>query len=1092
MDSDDTATLGAGRTIAGRYRVESVLGQGGMGCVFLARHLSLGSPVAVKVLNPGVARDDEAAERMMREARAVARLRSDHVARVFDVGRLDDGSPFVVMEYLEGRDLAAELAARGPLPPAVAVRYVLEAAAGLAEAHARGIVHRDLKPANLFLADGVGGTRAVKLLDFGIAKIESEGDAALTQTTAVMGSPAYMAPEQLRSSRDVDARADVWAMGAVLYECLTGRRPWTASSISELAMRIATEPPEPLDQQRVSASLAEVVLRCLQKAPDDRPRSMGELARSLEPFADAGAPPLVELIERIGASASARPPEAVPGHPADPPPQSVLSPATEWTTFVGRDEDLAEVHRRLELGGRLLTLQGPAGVGKTRLLRELSRTVDGPFVFVDAGGTASVAELVAEVAAALGVPSTVASDSGVASDRVGRALAARGRFTLFVDGIDAVVAEAGGVLSSWVGGAPAARVVVTSRERLSVRGEAIHELGPIDIDAAVALFLERAAAADPAFERSDDALDDVRALCTRLDGLPLAIELAAARVRVLSPSQIAERVAESLRLLRATTRDAPARHATLTAAIEASFESLAPEERQMLRQLAVFPGSFGVEAAEAVVEVGPEADPLELLKRLRDKSLLAAVRSEDAPGPRFRMYEVIRTHARQKEGPSLDSVLRRHAEHYVRWARELLRGSSLESSRKLDALVVELEHLRAVAERFSDTEPPLAAEAALSLEPALSVRGPVELHRRMLDLAVAGASDPGVRARALEARARLSRRRGDVTSALHDIQAAEEACRLLDDDPTVEGRVRSERGAIERARGDGDRALEALERGLDLARRAGDLAVQAIALDGLAAVHQERSELAEATRRVTDAIDIARRVGDRSQEARMVQNLAAMHHDAGQLATAQREYDEALELAREAGDGRLEGVVLANLGNLACDLGQPDVARARLDAALPHLQRAGDRRLEGNVAMYRGLVELDAGHLMSARGHLETAHELHAPTDPRFAALDHGYLGIVALAEGSPDRAATMFHETGEALGLIGDTHMRAYFGAFEARALVLASLDGADERMVHARRLAGEDAPDWLHFALDCLAPGAGTAPRDRSLHGRLAERWS
>jgi eukaryotic-like serine/threonine-protein kinase len=288
-----------GDVIAERYRVERVVGEGGMGVVLAAEHLVLGERVAVKLLLPEAAKNADAVARFQREARAAARIPSEHVARVMDVGRLEDGTPYLVMEYVDGRDLGAELDERGPLPIAEAVGYVLQAAIGVSEAHAIGIVHRDLKPSNLCLARLPGDRILVKVLDFGIAKITDDNDSRkLTKSFSALGSIAYMSPEQLRAAKDVDARADVWAFGVVLFELLTARMPFNGESLTAISASITADQPYTLRSFRpdAPAELEGVVASCLEKDRERRMPSLAALARALEPFGGRSASSLVARI----------------------------------------------------------------------------------------------------------------------------------------------------------------------------------------------------------------------------------------------------------------------------------------------------------------------------------------------------------------------------------------------------------------------------------------------------------------------------------------------------------------------------------------------------------------------------------------------------------------------------------------------------------------------------------------------------------------------------------------------------------------------------------------------------------------------------
>lgn len=334
-----------GDVLDGKYVVERTLGQGGMGLVVAARHVVLKTHVAIKLLLPQATRDPENLKRFHREARAAVRIRSPHVARVHDVGQLANGTPYMVMDLLVGRDLEALLGERGVLSPREAVGFVLQALAALEAAHSLGIIHRDLKLANLFLVEEREQAPVVKVLDFGIARDFDEGrDQKLTQTGDVMGSPAYMSPEQMIESRNADARSDIWSIGACLYELLTGVLPFNGKTLAELcksAQRGAPPPPASL-RPDVPSALSAIVLRCLEKDPTRRFGSASELARVLRAWESA---PVAIAIAIDAATTLPAPDEATTTLPIDTTPRVAAVPRAATVPLVAATPRVARSQR---------------------------------------------------------------------------------------------------------------------------------------------------------------------------------------------------------------------------------------------------------------------------------------------------------------------------------------------------------------------------------------------------------------------------------------------------------------------------------------------------------------------------------------------------------------------------------------------------------------------------------------------------------------------------------------------------------------------------------------------------------------------------
>jgi serine/threonine-protein kinase len=320
---ESPSPVAVGQVVDGKYRIERVIASGGMGVVVAAQHLRLGTTVALKFLLRHAWENREALSRFLREGQALARITSAHVARVMDVGTLEHGEPYLVMEYLEGADFGVVIKQRGQMPITEAVDYLLQACEAVAEAHANGIVHRDLKPSNLFLTLGADGGPLVKVLDFGISKAVMlrpqsptdaiEGDATMepthdTNTGALVGSPLYMSPEQIRHARRVDERTDIWALGAILYELVCGKPPFEGESLSGVLAAVCADPPVSMSSRRVGVpvELEAVIARCLQKEPEKRYPTIAAFAQALQPFASLEAKAQVARISRLLGAASRR------------------------------------------------------------------------------------------------------------------------------------------------------------------------------------------------------------------------------------------------------------------------------------------------------------------------------------------------------------------------------------------------------------------------------------------------------------------------------------------------------------------------------------------------------------------------------------------------------------------------------------------------------------------------------------------------------------------------------------------------------------------------------------------------------------------
>jgi non-specific serine/threonine protein kinase len=556
-----------------------------MGEVFLAEDSRLRRRVALKVLPAAVCEVPELRERFLREARAAAMLSHPNVCSVFDTGEDESGCVYIAMELIEGTTLTERLRT-GPMPEAEILDIATQAADALEEAHRSGLVHRDLKPSNLML-DRRG---RVKILDFGIAARVAAASAetaelALTQAGEILGTTAYMSPEQTLG-RPVDARSDLFSFGVVLYQLASGRLPFPGPSMPETIAGILHAAPAPLERASVSEGMERIIRTCLEKDPSRRYASMADLHRELRALRERGG-------------AAARPPHNLPA---------------PTTTFVGRERELDDLDELLA-AHRLVTLTGAGGSGKTRLSIELARRC--LLRFPDGVRQVSLGP----VEHAERIPSALADALGISESSEGSVLEqvtahlAGGTVLLVLDNCEHILEGAAATVETLLQTAPGVRIVATSREALNVSGERVWPVPTLAAPSAreartpeealrfdaVRLFVERAVARDPRFQLTGANLEAVSDICARLDGIPLAIELAAARVQAMSAADIRKRLEEGFGLL-ASGRAALPRHQTLRAAMDWSHELLSLPERMLFRRVACFSGGFDLDAVERVGE----------------------------------------------------------------------------------------------------------------------------------------------------------------------------------------------------------------------------------------------------------------------------------------------------------------------------------------------------------------------------------------------------------------------------------------------------------------------------------------------------------
>jgi predicted ATPase len=913
-----TMMLASG-TKLGPYEIVAPLGAGGMGEVYRARDTHLGRSVAIKLLPAAFSADSDRLHRFEQEARSASALNHPNIVTIYELGQ-DGSSHYIAMELVEGKTLR-ELLISGLLPMRKAIEIAAQVAEGLTKAHEAGITHRDLKPENLMVShDGF-----VKILDFGLAKLASPSgerpemcstSASLTPSGLALGTVGYMSPEQADGQR-LDFRSDQFSFGLVLYEIVTGKRAFQRSTAAETLVAILREQAEPIGVQNrdAPAPLCWAIERCLAKEPDKRYVSTRDLARDLAAIRDRFSEKPVKQVET---------------RPTNLPVQR--------TGFVGREKEAAAAKELLlRQDVRLVTVTGPGGIGKTRLAVQVASGLverfPGGTHFVPLSSLSDPGLIASAIVQTLGIreaggQSPLEILKGHLQDSL------RAPMLLLLDNFEHLVQAAPTVAELLVMG-PNLKILVTSRAALHVYGE--HEfpvpplalpdprsMPPVEVLSqypAVALFVQRAVAAKPDFELNRENASAVAEICARLDGLPLAIELAAARVKVLSPSSMLMRLASRLQLLTGGARDLPPRQQTLRAAMDWSHDLLSAAEQKLFRRLSVFVGGCTLEGAEAVCDTKGDLD-LDLLDGMAsmvDKSLAQQV--EQAKGEsRFVMLETIREYALEKLAASGEEALtkRAHAAYCLVLAEE--EPTEQDGTEWLERFAFEHDNFRAGLEWLTETG---NAEWGLRLAAALfrfwEMREYLTEGRDRLGklLKLPGSAVPTkARNRALFAAGVLAGEQGDYAAADALVRESLDIARQLLDKQGVAVSLNA-LAVNARGRGDVPVARSLFEESLVLWRELGDQKAVARSLSNLANIVKLQGDNARARSLYAECLSIFRGLGDRTGVAWSMNYQGDVARDQGDSAAARTLYEQGLAIFRELGDRWGIAGTLADLGGLA-------------------------------------------------------------------------------------------------------------------------------------------------------------------------------
>jgi predicted ATPase len=1030
----------------GPYTLLRILGRGGFGQVWLAERAStlLTTQVALKIPL------DSAAE--LDAVRAEAKLwlqASGHpnIVPVLDA-EVYAGQVVIASEYAAGGTLHDWMATHSGMAPSLDAALTVTGGilAGLDYLHRAGITHRDLKPENVLLQDGIP-----RLTDFGLARVlKTDG-----RSSNISGTPRYMAPEAFSGAYSV--ASDLWSVGVLLHELLSGSHPFPAHDIMGLIAAIQGLEPAQLPET-APERLRAIVARLLAKAPEDRYASGSEVRELLRNCLQPGAP-----------SVAARLPS--PGRPASNLP-------VQPTSFVGREAQIAELEAQIDRT-QLLTLTGSGGCGKTRLSLRLAeraqtRFPDGVW-FAELARLSDPSLAAPTVAKALGVKET----PGVpVSQSLLDALRPKA-LLLILDNCEHLLAACAELADTITRCCPRVKILATSREALGISGETVYRVPSLSTpDAvqaatseglaqyeAVQLFADRAAAAQPGFALADQNALAIARLCVRLDGIPLAIELAAARVRAMAVEQIEARLIDRFRLLTGGSRTALPRQQTLRATVDWSYDLLDAPEKALLLRLSVFAGGWSLEAAETICAGGgiEQWQVLDLLTALVDKSL--AVYEPQRGGGRYRLLDTVRHYAsdRAVELGEEGAYYAYHRNYFLRIAEEANeKRKGPDQGIWLDRFELDHDNMRrALAHCLANSD---GCEQGLRLGAALHwfwhMRGYLTEGRERLADALArpdASLHPWARASALHGAGVLAWRQGDYAAARSHGEESLAIMRALGDRQGTASAL-GNLGLVAYRLGDYPSARTQLDESLALMRELGDRQGIASSLCSLGLIAYRQGDCATARALQQESLQIMRALQAREGIAMVLTNLGNLAHNEGDFAAARALHQESLEILREMGAREGVAMALTNLGVVACDHGDIASAHDLHQESLDIRRELGDRQ---GVAVSLGnlsIVVCNERDYASARAMGEESLEIRRELGDRKGIADSlTNLAAVAYCEGDFDAAHALYEESLAIFRDLGDQHYVAYalgkLGSVAYSAGKLASARTMQEQSLRIRR---------------------------------------
>ncbi len=982
-----------GRKIA-HYQIIGELGRGGMGVVYKARDTKLDRLAALKFLSAKALQQVKLKNKLIREARAAAALNHPNTATVYEINE-SDGQIFIAMEYIDGVTLR-KMIENAAIGINQVLQYSISIGDALAEAHDKGVIHLDIKPENI-MVDVKG---RIKVMDFGLAQFR---DSRMLQTeTGGAGTPEYMSPEQIRGN-NTSRKSDLWSLGVVMYEMLAGVRPFEGKSETSLLRSILEDDPPPVQkhQMQIPNELNSIVGKLLQKQPEDR-------YENTDIFLDDCLHVLKKLhAEQEELANTLR----------------IFRVPKPLTIFVGRKRELQALDQLLKTS-RLLTLTGVAGSGKTRLAIELAHQTrqwhDGAIFFIDLSAIRDPEMVIPSISRALDLKET-------ASKSVAEVLKEHlhtKNWILILDNFEQV-SEAAPAIADILINAPDCKFVVTSRQPLHIQGESEFAVPPLSLPKEYAgenkislddyesttLFIQRAKQVNPVINVTPEIRYQIAEICIYLDGLPLAIELAAVHIKTLSPGELLQRLNDRFEILTAGTGDLPARQRSLRTAIEWSYDLLTGQEQMLFKRLAVFTGGFTMQAAGAVCNPGREnqADIVDGIFSLLNKNLIYKSSTSDN-SHRFGILESIKEFAAECLSQSGEYVPMRdaHRHYFVDFCEQILpQFTGPDQSELIKKLDKDYENLIKALEWKSDIQ--------------IEVRNNLiicnVLWRYWLRKCIFS-----------EGRKRLHEHIRKTDTEQHKELAAEAMLGA---------------GTLAHNNGDYEEAFHFISRCLQLYRKAGKKPGIAKALTNLGWVEFRRSNYTDTRALSEEAFELQKQLGNKSGVAFALNNLGWVAHHQGDFVKAQQYHEKSLMLRREEEDMRNIAFSLTNTAWAMQKLGIYEKAEAHFEEALSLFEKVDDRQLYTFTSCLKAELLADHGSLEPAIALItdEVIPTFRKIEDTYGLALALNSLGVIHFRNQQYVKAAEPFAESIRLRKEIGDR-----WGTAQA-------LCSAGRAMLHAER---------------------------------------